>query len=70
MLSAVTICFFHLDPTFAPAGKTAGTCFLPTRYFVFWADLQRDALSGGKAQDRGGDDRDCRKDSARFPQKD
>ena len=33
--------FFHFDPTFAPSGKTAVTCFLPTRNFGFWADVQR-----------------------------
>jgi phytoene dehydrogenase-like protein len=31
---------FHFDPTFAPAGKTAVTCFLPTRNFEYWVDLQ------------------------------
>ena len=34
--------FFHYDPTFAPAGKTAVTCFLPTRNFEFWRRLQVD----------------------------
>jgi phytoene dehydrogenase-like protein len=33
--------FFHFDPTFAPAGKTAVTCFLPTRNFEYWVDLQK-----------------------------
>jgi phytoene dehydrogenase-like protein len=32
---------FHFDPTFAPAGKTAVTCFLPTRNLAFWVELQR-----------------------------
>ena len=40
-LPALSLRFFHFDPTFAPAGKTAVTCFLPTRNFTFWADLQR-----------------------------
>ncbi|RFB76455.1 phytoene desaturase family protein [Methylovirgula sp. 4M-Z18] len=40
-LSTLSLRFFHFDPTFAPAGKTAVTCFLPTRNFSFWADLQR-----------------------------
>ncbi|MGB8259880.1 MAG: NAD(P)/FAD-dependent oxidoreductase [Terracidiphilus sp.] len=31
---------FHFDPTFAPAGKTAVTCFLPTRNYEFWAGLR------------------------------
>lgn len=37
----VSFRFFHFDPTFAPKGKTAVTCFLPTRNFRFWADLHQ-----------------------------
>jgi len=33
--------FFHFDPTFAPPGRTAVTCFLPTRDFGYWLELQR-----------------------------
>ena len=33
---------FHFDPAFAPAGKTAITCFLPTRNFGYWALLRTD----------------------------
>ena len=33
---------FNYDPTFAPAGKTAVTCFIPTRNFEFWQRLQAD----------------------------
>jgi phytoene dehydrogenase-like protein len=33
--------FFHFDPTFAPPGKTAVTCILPTRNFAYWSDLRR-----------------------------
>jgi phytoene dehydrogenase-like protein len=33
--------FFHFDPTFAPAGKTAVTCILPTRNDQYWSDLRR-----------------------------
>ena len=40
-LGRVAFRFFHFDPTFAPPGKTAVTCFLPTRNFAFWTDLQR-----------------------------
>ena len=40
-LERVAFRFFHFDPTFAPLGKTAVTCFLPTRNFAFWTDLQR-----------------------------
>ncbi len=32
---------FNFDPTFAPAGKTAVTCFLPTRNFEYWVQLQQ-----------------------------
>jgi phytoene dehydrogenase-like protein len=40
-LSQVSFRFFHFDPTFAPRGKTAVTCFLPTRHDRFWTELQR-----------------------------
>ncbi|HSU30555.1 MAG TPA: NAD(P)/FAD-dependent oxidoreductase [Bryobacteraceae bacterium] len=40
-LSQVSFRFFHFDPTFAPPGKTAVTCFLPTYNFRFWVDLQQ-----------------------------
>jgi len=35
--------FFHFDPTFAPPGKTAVTCFLPTRNFGYWVSLHKDS---------------------------
>jgi phytoene dehydrogenase-like protein len=41
-LEHVSFRFFHFDPTFAPPGKTAVTCFLPTRNFEFWSRLRRD----------------------------
>jgi phytoene dehydrogenase-like protein len=40
-LHDVQLRLFHFDPTFAPPGKTAVTCFLPTRNVAFWTDLQR-----------------------------
>lgn len=40
-LSQVSFRFFHFDPTFAPLGKTAVTCFLPTRNFEFWVHRQQ-----------------------------
>jgi phytoene dehydrogenase-like protein len=40
-LSQISFRFFHFDPTFAPPGKTAVTCFLPTRNFEYWTDLER-----------------------------
>ncbi len=38
-LGQIAFRFFHFDPTFAPKGKTAVTCVLPTRDFRFWTDL-------------------------------
>jgi phytoene dehydrogenase-like protein len=35
--------FFHFDPTFAPAGKTAVTSTLPTRNYTYWTELRRNA---------------------------
>ena len=40
-LRQISYRFFHFDPTFAPAGKTAVTCFLPTRHFEYWVHLQQ-----------------------------
>jgi phytoene dehydrogenase-like protein len=36
---------FNFDPTFAPSGKTAVTCLLPTRNFKYWADLRAHNLA-------------------------
>ncbi|MGO8756957.1 MAG: phytoene desaturase family protein [Terracidiphilus sp.] len=36
----VSFRIFHFDPTFAPAGKTAVTCFLATGNFEYWAQLR------------------------------
>lgn len=47
---SVSFRFFHFDPTFAPAGKTAVTCLLPTRNFNYWADLRRDDPVGYHAE--------------------
>jgi phytoene dehydrogenase-like protein len=41
LVSRVSFRIFNYDPTFAPQGKTAITCFLPTRDFEYWLDLQR-----------------------------
>ena len=41
-LSQISFRFFHFDPTFAPPGKAAVTCFLPTHNFKYWTGLQRD----------------------------
>ena len=40
-LTTVTFRIFNYDPTFAPRGKTAITCFLPTYNFAYWVELQR-----------------------------
>jgi len=39
-LNEVGFRMFHFDPTFAPAGKTAITCFLQTRNFAYWAKMR------------------------------
>jgi phytoene dehydrogenase-like protein len=39
-LPDVSFRLFHFDPTFAPKGKTAVTCFLPTHNFSYWTDLR------------------------------
>jgi len=39
-LPHVSYRFFHYDPTFAPTGKTAVTCFLPTRNAEYWTGLE------------------------------
>ena len=49
-LRQVSFRFFHFDPTFAPAGKTAVTCFLPTRNFEYWLDLQQQDADGYRAE--------------------
>ena len=41
---------FNFDPTFAPAGKTAVTCFLPTRNFEYWVHLKQDNPDGYRAE--------------------
>jgi phytoene dehydrogenase-like protein len=40
-LACLPIRIFHFDPTFAPAGKTAVTCFLPTRNHDYWVKLEQ-----------------------------
>ena len=42
LLDAVSFRLFNFDPTFAPPGKTAVTCVLPTYNFSYWVDLRRD----------------------------
>jgi phytoene dehydrogenase-like protein len=39
-LDRVSFRIFHYDPSFAPPGRTAVTCFLPTRSFAYWVDLK------------------------------
>jgi phytoene dehydrogenase-like protein len=41
-LGQIPFRIFNYDPTFAPAGKTAVTCVLPTRNHAYWTGLQRD----------------------------
>jgi phytoene dehydrogenase-like protein len=40
-LTQISFRFFHFDPTFSPPGKTAVTCFLPTRDFEYWLYLKQ-----------------------------
>jgi hypothetical protein len=49
-LDEVSFRIFHFDPTFAPPGKTAVTCFLPTYNFEYWIDLQRRDPEGYRAE--------------------
>jgi phytoene dehydrogenase-like protein len=42
-LKQVSFRIFNFDPTFAPAGRTAVTCFLPTRNFEYWVHLNEHA---------------------------
>ncbi len=49
-LRQVSCRFFHFDPTFAPAGKTSVTCFLPTRNFEYWVHLQQQDADGYRAE--------------------
>ncbi len=40
-LHQVSFRFFHFDPTFAPRGSTAVTCFLPTFNYEYWVQLRQ-----------------------------
>ena len=40
-LSQLAFRFFHFDPSFAPSGKTAVTCFIPTGNWEFWTRLRQ-----------------------------
>jgi phytoene dehydrogenase-like protein len=49
-LEQVSFRVFHFDPTFAPAGKTAVTCFLPTRNHLYWDNLRKNDLPTYRAE--------------------
>ena len=49
-LRQISFRFFHFDPTFAPEGKTAVTCFLPTRNFEYWLHLQQQDPAAYRAE--------------------
>lgn len=51
-LSRIMYRFFYFDPTFAAPGKTAVTCFLPTRNFGYWLSLQANDPSAYQAEKR------------------
>jgi hypothetical protein len=40
-LDRLSFRIFNYDPTLAPPGKTAITCFLPTRNVGYWVDLRQ-----------------------------
>jgi len=46
----VSFRIFNFDPTFAPEGKTAVTCFLPTRNFEYWSGLRQSQLEKYRAE--------------------
>ena len=46
----ITLRFFHFDPTFAPAGKTAVICFLPTYNDSYWDDLRKSDMLAYRAE--------------------
>lgn len=50
VLHQLSFRFFHYDPTFAPAGKTAVTCFLPTRNFEYWMNLRSRDLTAYRGE--------------------
>lgn len=49
-LGTVGFRFFHFDLTFAPPGKTAVTCLLPTRNFEYWTQLRQADLPHYRAE--------------------
>jgi phytoene dehydrogenase-like protein len=51
-LSQVAVRCFHFDPTFSPPGKTAVTCFLPTRNYRYWVELAQGDAARYQAEKR------------------
>ncbi|MPW23443.1 FAD-dependent oxidoreductase [Paraburkholderia sp. CNPSo 3157] len=49
-LHQIAFRLFHYDPTFAPAGKTAVTCTLPTRNVEYWSELSEHEPQGYEAE--------------------
>lgn len=49
-LNQIGFRFFHFDPTFAPAGKTAVTSILPTRNYQYWEKLRNHEPQHYKAE--------------------
>ena len=50
VLHQIAFRLFHYDPTFAPAGKTAVTCTLPTRNVGYWSWLSEHDPQGYEAE--------------------
>jgi phytoene dehydrogenase-like protein len=49
-VESISFRFFHYDPTFAPPGKTAVTCFLPTSNFTHWTGLRENDIAAYRAE--------------------
>jgi phytoene dehydrogenase-like protein len=49
-LNHLSFRIFNFDPTFAPAGRTAVTCFLPTRNYAYWVSLRDGNPAGYRAE--------------------
>jgi phytoene dehydrogenase-like protein len=53
LLRRISFRIFNFDPTFAPVGRTAVTCFLPTYNYQHWMELTRqDAVRYGAEKQR------------------
>jgi len=51
-VSELSFRVFHFDPTFAPRGKTAVTCFVSTANYEYWVKLRRENPDAYQAKKR------------------